>query len=98
MIVQTIAELAQSYIAHARSSGRLRPSASRALGSHGLPIVGPRYLTARSCIASLLHDQRVRAWSSRRPNRLHRPPLLALPGSSPSTPASVRFVRESLPA
>ena len=30
MIVQTIAEFAQSYIAQARSSGRLRPSGSRA--------------------------------------------------------------------
>ena len=38
-----------------RSSGRLRPRASRARGSHGLPIVGPRSSTARSCIASLLH-------------------------------------------
>ena len=35
MIVQTIAELAQSYIAQARSSGRLRPSASRARCSQG---------------------------------------------------------------
>src|SRR5450759_864267 len=82
MIVQTMAELAQSYIAQARSSGRLSPSASRVRDSHDFAFVGPKSGPAPSCIATLLHDQRARARLTRPPDRSHRLLFPALSGSS----------------